>query len=470
MADRPGQPHPPTFSWNAGMVMHVLKSDPVLQELEHVQVDGPGTAYLFFYDKQGHRGLEQDAMDAVQTHVEEAFSEWISCSAHFNISLLPLMEVWQWSVTASDHRRLRSWAKNSAHNTPVGVAQESDSSSQLVGSAPQQEGRTSRIGERTEARLATCTKAARPHGRPPKSQCTTVGRGGLPPSSPDRAAPDSDGYSTVSETAGHWHRCRGHRGSRERKRLAPARLDMPIFKSTNPGSEVTYMLWCFDVDAFLKQHDEASMHPYMFASLRGYPGKWAPMLDEGKDISVQDLLMHMERTFGNKHNYDAMIRTLYEVQQRDDKMVEEYMLCIHEVVAVICRAYPDCLPDRGRDLKKDRFYHGLCPYLHDALSFAMAELPEREQARPTFDTLYTLAKKLEVGQPVHMHWYTTSSKAYRDKHRCYLAPMCWVAALEEEGSVLSDHVTGEDSESEVEVVGGLNVCLAQAMSCYQWEE
>ena len=47
------------------MVMHVLKSDPVLRELEHVQVDGPGTAYLFFYDKQGHRGLGQDAMDAV---------------------------------------------------------------------------------------------------------------------------------------------------------------------------------------------------------------------------------------------------------------------------------------------------------------------------------------------------------------------------------------------------------------------
>ena len=65
MADRPGRPRPPAFSWNAGMVMHILKSDPVLWELEHVQVDGPDTAYLFFYDKQGHRGLEQDAADAV---------------------------------------------------------------------------------------------------------------------------------------------------------------------------------------------------------------------------------------------------------------------------------------------------------------------------------------------------------------------------------------------------------------------
>ena len=73
MDDCPGQPHPPAFFWNAWMVMHVLKSDPVLRELEHVQVDGPGTAYLFFYNKQGHRGLRQDTMHAIQTHVEEAF-------------------------------------------------------------------------------------------------------------------------------------------------------------------------------------------------------------------------------------------------------------------------------------------------------------------------------------------------------------------------------------------------------------
>ena len=175
---------------------------------------------------------------------------------------------------------------------------------------------------------------------------------------------------------------------------------MPIFKSTDPGAEVTYTLWCFNVDAFLEQYDEASMHPHIFASLRGYPGKWACTLDEGKDISVQDLLMHMEKMFGNKRNYDAMIRTLYEVQQKEDETVEEYMLHIHDAVAVIQHMYLERLPDRGRDLKKERFYYGLCPYLHDALSFAMVELPEREQAHPTFDILYTLAKKLEAGQLV----------------------------------------------------------------------
>ena len=110
------------------------------------------------------------------------------------------------------------------------------------------------------------------------------------------------------------------------------------------------------------------------------------------------------------------------------------------------------------------------PYPHDALSFAMAELPEREQAHPTFDTLYTLAKKLEAGQPAHAHQYTPGSEVYRDKHRCYIVPMGWVAALEEEGLAPSEQVRGEDSESEVEVVGGINVRLAQAMSRYQWEK
>ena len=102
MANHPGWPRPPSFSWNVGMVMHVLKSNPVLRELEHIQVDGLGTAYLSFYDKQGHCGLGQDTMHAIRTHVEEAFSEWISHSAHFTISLFALREAWRWVVATSD--------------------------------------------------------------------------------------------------------------------------------------------------------------------------------------------------------------------------------------------------------------------------------------------------------------------------------------------------------------------------------
>ena len=94
VADRPGHLHPPAFSWNAGMVMHILKGDPTLRDLTHVQVDGPGTAYLFFFDKQGHRVLALDAAQTLRTHVGEVFTEWISHSAHFAVIPFPLAEGW----------------------------------------------------------------------------------------------------------------------------------------------------------------------------------------------------------------------------------------------------------------------------------------------------------------------------------------------------------------------------------------
>ena len=45
-----------------------------------------------------------------------------------------------------------------------------------------------------------------------------------------------------------------------------------------------------------------------------------------------------------------------------------------------------------------------------------------------------------------------------------------VVVLEEEGAASADPASGEDSESEVEAVDGLNVCLAQAMSHYERDE
>ena len=38
MADHPDQPRPPAFQENAGMVMHILKSNLVPHELEHVRM------------------------------------------------------------------------------------------------------------------------------------------------------------------------------------------------------------------------------------------------------------------------------------------------------------------------------------------------------------------------------------------------------------------------------------------------
>ena len=81
-----------------------------------------------------------------------------------------------------------------------------------------------------------------------------------------------------------------------------------------------------------------------------------------------------------------------------------------------------------------------------------------------------LQKKLEAGQLARTHQYASSLDAYREKHRHYPVPAGRVVALEEEGVVSADPVSREDSESEVEAVDGLNVCLAQVMSHYQREE
>ena len=190
--------------------------------------------------------------------------------------------------------------------------------------------------------------------------------------------------------------CRHRRCQRAERRLVPARLNLPIFRSTDVNADVTYKIWCFNVQGWLDQYDEASMHPHIFVSLQGYSGKWAHSLLGGMNISLDDLLRCMDCTFGNVCDYDSMIRLLYEIHQKENETVEEYMLRVHEAVAVVKRTCPDQVPNEGEGLRRDHFYYGLTPSLRDALSFAMANLPEREQADTSFDTLYHLAKKLEA--------------------------------------------------------------------------
>ena len=113
------------------------------------------------------------------------------------------------------------------------------------------------------------------------------------------------------------------------RRLALARLNLPIFHSTDANADVTYEIWRFDVQGWLDQYDEASMHPHIFGSLQGYPGKWARSLPGGMNISLKDLLRCMDHTFGNMRDYDSMIRSLYEIHQKENESVEEYMLRVY---------------------------------------------------------------------------------------------------------------------------------------------
>ena len=102
MVDQPGQLCPPPFSWNVEMVLHVLKNDSALRELKYVKVNGPGMAYLFFYDRCGHHGLTWEAAQMVCSHMWDTFSEWIGWPTQFEALLLPLDEGHHHTTEAQD--------------------------------------------------------------------------------------------------------------------------------------------------------------------------------------------------------------------------------------------------------------------------------------------------------------------------------------------------------------------------------
>ena len=106
------------------------------------------------------------------------------------------------------------------------------------------------------------------------------------------------------------------------------------------NADVTYEIWCFDVQGWLDQYDEVSMHP-----------TWAHSLPGGMNILLDELLRHMDHTFGNVCDHDSMIQSLYEICQKDTETVEEYMLRVHEAVVVVKHAYPDQVQNEGEGLR-----------------------------------------------------------------------------------------------------------------------
>ena len=101
----------------------------------------------------------------------------------------------------------------------------------------------------------------------------------------------------------------------------------------------------------------------------------------------------------------------------------------------------------------------------------MAELPEREQASASFDTLYTLAKKMEVHQPTHKCRERQGSyNAYRDKYQRYPTPTGWVAMLAEEDLLLPDPEPLDSGVPEPDIIESLSLRMTQAMNHYQHEE
>ena len=193
MVDHQGCLCPPAFSWNAGMVMHVLKNDPTLRHLEYVQIDNPCTDNLFFLDKQCHCGLSAKGVETLGAYLPGAFSKWISHSAHFVAITIPLTEGKHLASAATNRcrHRLRTDPQGPVLGAPF--SSESDVGPVLVGSTP-----PTPVGRErgAEGEKVPTAPASRPKGRPPKkAHPVREALANSPPSSPD----NSDMTSMVSE-------------------------------------------------------------------------------------------------------------------------------------------------------------------------------------------------------------------------------------------------------------------------------
>ena len=69
---------------------------------------------------------------------------------------------------------------------------------------------------------------------------------------------------------------------------------MLIFKLTDPNMDVTHTLWRFDVQGWIDQCQEESMMPHIYSILLGYPGRWVRSLEDGPNLTVTELLEHMD--------------------------------------------------------------------------------------------------------------------------------------------------------------------------------
>ena len=118
---------------------------------------------------------------------------------------------------------------------------ESDSNPQLLGNTPQPTGRMSTADKSTNM-WGFKTVSVKQRGKPLKKQ-PMEGGGSSPPSSPDCSWADSNGFSTTSKAKGGRWRCRRCRRCRNNKCLAPACLDMPIFKTIYSNMDITYTIW-----------------------------------------------------------------------------------------------------------------------------------------------------------------------------------------------------------------------------------
>ena len=190
------------------MPSHILLEYGNGHALEHVQMDGPGMAYLFFFfNKQGYRGFKYYATQLLRTHVSEAFSEW-------KFPLCPFCHhspsTGRGLALGSDRfRKTPSEVQGRVPRPPYAQPdlQQVRLHTAVGGECPNFHGGV----DQTEETGGGCTPRvpiSQLRGRPFKGCAVKNGARNLPSSYPDRGKANSEGYSMASEVLSTCHHSR----------------------------------------------------------------------------------------------------------------------------------------------------------------------------------------------------------------------------------------------------------------------
>ena len=89
--------------------------------------------------------------------------------------------------------------------------------------------------------------------------------------------------------------------------------------------------------------------------MQGYPGElvWS----SGTDITLDDVLMILDKHYNNVKALDALNQELFQLQMADKETMSDWGICLSRHLQVLAASFPDCFPpDPVVALKRDCFY------------------------------------------------------------------------------------------------------------------
>ena len=268
---------PPEYAWNDAVVGDVIRN--MIADTHEACVTRPGEAYVFFAPRYSNRGPSESEARSL-ARVLSTPVNWVGREARMFATAYPVDEGRRVVAAAAEREReerraasrfgdrRRGWrdvrprhssleGQDSGEDLLTGAAPEETINSPSP--SPEIVHRTGLVN-RGRGRLRTgALRTREASSRRPGTRET--------PRAPRHQADD---YLTAEEDGPpeELHRARGSRGSgrsrTQQDRIQPrGKIELPVFKSTDEGAEVSYSTWRFDVTEYRKAYSDRELLRYV---------------------------------------------------------------------------------------------------------------------------------------------------------------------------------------------------------------